>query len=66
MDLLKKIDLFTGDTNESLSEAKETPYQKFFKKKLEKYGVKSPEELSKSEKKKFFNEIKKEWIGKKE
>ena len=44
----------------------ETAYQKFFKKKLEKYGVKSPAELDDAEKKKFFAEIEKEWKSDKE
>ena len=44
----------------------ETAYQKFFKKKLKEYKVNSPSELSKEERKKFFDEIDKEWKGKKE
>ena len=36
-------------------------YQKFFDAKLKKYGVDSPEDLSDADKKKFFNEIDKEW-----
>lgn len=44
-------------------EGVETEYQKFFKKKLEKYGVKSPSELSAEDKKKFFAEVEKEWAG---
>jgi len=42
----------------------ETAYQKFFKEKLAKYGVKSPAELKGDEKKKFFDEIDAEWKGK--
>lgn len=42
-------------------EGVETEYQKFFKKKLEKYGVDSPAELSGEDKKKFFDEIGAEW-----
>lgn len=42
-------------------EGVETEYQKFFKKKLEKYGVDSPAELSGEDKKKFFDEIDAEW-----
>ena len=38
-------------------------YKAFFDKKLKKFGVKSPGELDKAEKKKFFNEIDKEWKG---
>ena len=39
----------------------ETEYQKFFAKKLEKFGVSSPDELSVEDKKKFFSEIEAEW-----
>ena len=44
----------------------ETEYQKFFAKKLEKFGVSSPAELSVEDKKKFFDEIEAEWEGEKE
>ena len=44
----------------------ETEYQKFFTKKLEKFGVSSPVELSDEDKKKFFGEIEAEWKGEKE
>ena len=44
----------------------ETEYQKFFAKKLEKFGVSSPAELSVEDKKKFFDEIDAEWGGEKE
>ena len=47
------------------AESKETEYQKFFRKKLEKFGVKSPAELSDEDKKKFFSEIEAEWKGEK-
>ena len=47
-------------------EGVETEYQKFFKKKLEKYGVDSAAELSGEDKKKFFDEIDVEWEGEKE
>ena len=36
-------------------------YMKFFAGKLKKYGVKSPSELDVEKKKKFFNEIEKDW-----
>ena len=36
-------------------------YNKIFDKKLKKYGVDSPEDLSDEEKKKFYNEIDAEW-----
>ena len=59
-DFLKsKLDLKKG-INE------ETEYQAFFKKKLEKYGVSSPAELSTEEKKKFFDEVDAEYKGEKE
>jgi len=41
-------------------------YQDFFKEKLKKYGVKSPEELDKNKKEFFFNEIDREWKAKDE
>lgn len=44
-------------------EGKETEYHIFFRKKLEKYNVKSASELSKEDKIKFFSEIEKEWTG---
>ena len=42
-------------------EGKETEYQAFFKKKLEKFGVKSASELTGDDKKKFFDEVDAEW-----
>ena len=44
----------------------DSEYQEFFSKKLEKWGVKSPAELDKADKKKFFDEIDSEWKGEKE
>ena len=57
-----------GKFREWLREAEEktTEYQKFFAKKLEKYGVKSPSELSDEDKKKFYDEVDSEWEGEKE
>lgn len=53
--------------NKYLTEKEDlTPYQKFFKAMLKEYGVSSPDELSKEEKKKFFDEVDKKWKGKKE
>jgi len=46
---------------EVIAEGDKEAYQKFFKEKLAKYNVKSPSELSDTDKKKFFDEIKKEW-----
>ena len=48
------------------SEGSKEEYQKFFDKKLKKYGVDSPDDLSDEEKKKFFSEIEKEWTGENE
>ena len=42
---------------------KQKEYDDFFESKLKEYGVKSPAELDDAEKKKFFNEIDKEWTG---
>jgi hypothetical protein len=44
----------------------ESQYQKFVNKKLKKYGVNSPAELKGDQKKKFYDEVDKEWKGKKE
>ena len=44
-----------------LDEGKKSEYIKFFQKKLKKWGVKSVSELDKDKKKKFFDEIEKEW-----
>lgn len=45
---------------------KQKRYQEFFEKKLKEHGVSSPSELSDDEKKKFFEEVDKEWTGEKE
>jgi hypothetical protein len=44
----------------------ETEYQKFFNKKLKKFGVKSQKELEGDQKKKFYDEVDKEWKAKEE
>ena len=49
-----------------MAEGSKEEYQKFFDKKLAKWKVKSPAELSDEEKKKFFSEIEKEWTGEKD
>lgn len=51
--------------NSVIVEAEET-YKEFFAKKLEKYDVKSPAELSDEDKQKFFDEVDAEWEGEKE
>lgn len=45
---------------------KQESYQEFFASKLKQYGVNSPQSLSTSKRKKFFNEVDKEWTAKKE
>ena len=45
----------------SEEEGDKEDYMKFFAGKLKKYGVKSPSELDDEKKKKFFNEIEKDW-----
>jgi lipase chaperone LimK len=44
----------------------EQTYKEFFAKKLEKYGVKSPSELSDEDKQKFYDEVDAEWEGENE
>ena len=44
-----------------MSEGSKEEYKKFFDKKLAKYKVNSPEDLSDEDKKKFYDEIDKEW-----
>ena len=58
--LLDRID----DRIDELQE--ESDYQKFFNKKLKKFGANSIDDLSDEDKKKFFAEIEKEWTGEKE
>ena len=50
-------------TFKEVMEGTKAEYQAFFNKKLKKFGVKSPAELSDADKKKFYNEIDKEWEG---
>ena len=45
---------------------KQKEYREFFDKKLKKYDVGSPSELSEDQKKKFFDEIDKDWTGENE
>jgi len=58
-EILEKIESFENTKHKALME--ETDYQKFFQKKLKEWGVKSPAELDKDKRKKFFSEIEKEW-----
>jgi hypothetical protein len=57
MEFDRKIDMILNE---------ESAYEKFFKKKLKEWGIKSPAELSKQDKIKFFEEIDKGWTGKSE
>ena len=58
MDILERINLIVPE-EQNLTES--TAYEKIFKKKLKEWDVDSPDELSKSDQKKFFAEIKREW-----
>jgi len=49
-----------------VKEGTKEEYNKLFDAKLKKYGVDSPEDLSDEEKKKFYNELDKEWKSDKE
>jgi len=50
-----------GSEEVAEEEGDKEDYMKFFAGKLKKYGVKSPSELDDEKKKKFFNEIEKDW-----
>jgi len=50
-----------GSEEVAEEEGDKEDYMKFFAGKLKKYGVKSPAELDDEKKKKFFNEIEKDW-----
>ena len=56
-DIVGKIDRILNEKNKD--------YEKFFEKKMKEWGIKSPAELSKKERKKFFNEIDREYKGEK-
>lgn len=56
--ILSKIDTYLTE-----KEGDKEEYKKFFQEKLKKYGVKSPNELDDEKRKKFYNEIEKEWTG---
>jgi hypothetical protein len=51
---------------EYITEEKDSAYDKFFKKKLAKYGVDSQGDLSPEKKKEFYDEVDKEWEADKE
>ncbi|MCD6435669.1 MAG: hypothetical protein J7L15_04715 [Clostridiales bacterium] len=56
------FDRLSNAQNEKTLDEK-SGYKEFMTKKLKKFGVKSPAELEGSDKKKFFDEIDKEWEG---
>ena len=59
--IIEKIEEgFDQNRHEKLM-GEDSDYQKFFQKKLKEWGVKSPAELDKAKRTKFFNEIEKEW-----
>ncbi len=49
------------ETNKHQELMEEKDYQEFFNSKLKEWGVKSPAELDKEKRRKFFSEIQKEW-----
>ena len=51
------------DTPKDEATGDKEAYKKFFNAKLKKYGVTSPSQLKGDDKKKFYNEIDKEWQG---
>jgi len=60
MDITALIDKYI------VGEQKDSKYQIFFRGKLKEWKINSPADLSDEEKKKFFDEIDKEYKGKKE
>ena len=58
---MKEINLILEGQDIDKVLLEETEYQKFFKKKLDQWKVKSPSQLSDEDRKKFFSEIEKEW-----
>ena len=61
-DAAARIHTFNALTAKKMS-AKQKEYQAFFRKKLKAWNVSSPSDLSESDKKKFFSEVKREWKG---
>ena len=60
-EIIEKIEEgFDQNAHEKLME-EDSDYQKFFQGKLAKWKVKSPAELDKADRKKFFTEVSKEW-----
>lgn len=59
MDIIGKIDRILSEKK------KDKDYEKFFEKKMKEWGISSPAELSRKERKKFFNQIELEWTKEK-
>lgn len=63
MTLEERLNLFLNEYDKVNEKSDpDDEYEKFFRKKLKEYGVKSPDELSKKKQKQFYNEIEKEWV----
>ena len=63
---MNKYDAVRRLYESSILREQDKEYKAFFQKTLEKYGAKSPTELSDEDKKKFYDEIDKGWKAKKE
>ena len=57
----EKKSMKVNEVKKEMTLTEATEYAEFFNKKMKDYGVNSPSELSDDEKKKFFDEIEKEW-----
>ena len=64
--IMREVKKKMKEAEVSEEEGDQGDYSAFVQKKLKKYGVSSPAELSQEEKKKFFDEIDREWEGKNE
>ena len=64
--IMREVKKKMKEAEVSEEEGDQGDYSAFVQKKLKKYGVSSPAELSQEEKKKFFDEIDREWQGKNE
>lgn len=62
MNILEKLNTYIQEFDSLIEN--EDKYEKIFKKKLKEWGVDKASELSNKDKKKFFDEIEKEWKGK--
>ena len=58
-DILDRINLILNEQDDNKVDEKQDEYEIFFNKMLKKFKVKSPDQLDKKEKKKFFDAIEK-------